>query len=92
MIPRAFRGVASRPAVLFVPGGFGTNEAMRDEEIIAFLAERGPGARYVTSVCSGSLLLGMAGLLDGYRAATHWACYGALEALGIQQGPRARRR
>ena len=70
--------------VLFVPGGFGTNAAMRDKGIIAFLAERGRQARYVTSVCSGSLLLGMAGLLDGYRAATHWACYDALEALGVQ--------
>jgi cyclohexyl-isocyanide hydratase len=72
--------------VLFVPGGFGTNAAMRDEDIVAFLAARGPSARYVTSVCSGSLLLGMAGLLDDYRAATHWACYGALEALGVQSG------
>ena len=68
--------------VLFVPGGFGTNEAMKDEEIVDFLARVGPSARYVTSVCSGSLLLGMAGLLDGYRAATHWACYDALEATG----------
>jgi cyclohexyl-isocyanide hydratase len=69
--------------MLFVPGGFGTNSAMRDEEIVAFLAEAGARARYVTSVCSGSLLLGMAGLLDGYRAATHWAAYAALEALGV---------
>ena len=72
--------------VLFVPGGFGTNAAMRDEEIVAFLAERGPGVRYVTSVCSDSLLLGMAGFLEGYRAATHWACYGTLKALGVQPG------
>ena len=68
--------------VLFVPGGFGTNAAMRDPEIVDFLAAVAPTARYVTSVCSGSLLLGMAGLLDGYRAATHWASYEALEALG----------
>ncbi len=68
--------------VLFVPGGFGTNAAMKDAAIVDFLAEIAPTARYVTSVCSGSLLLGMAGLLDGYRAATHWACYEALEAVG----------
>ena len=68
--------------VLFVPGGFGTNDAMKDVEVIDFLARVGPKARYVTSVCSGSLVLGMAGLLDGYRAATHWACYPALEAVG----------
>ncbi len=68
--------------VLFVPGGFGTNQAMADATVVDFLAEIGPTARYVTSVCSGSLLLGMAGLLDGYQAATHWACYDALEAMG----------
>ncbi len=81
--------LADAPAkldVLFVPGGFGTIDAMKDKEIVAFLAERGRDARYVTSVCSGSLLLGMAGLLDGYRAATHWACYDVLEALGVQPG------
>ena len=68
--------------MLFVPGGFGTNDAMKDAEVIDFIARVGPKARYVTSVCSGSLVLGMAGLLDGYRAATHWACYPALEAMG----------
>ncbi len=68
--------------VLFVPGGMGTNAAMKDAEIVDFLAGIGTSARYVTSVCSGSLLLGMAGLLDGYRAATHWACFDALEAVG----------
>lgn len=69
--------------VLFVPGGFGTNAAMQDVEILDFVARAGRRARYVTSVCSGSLVLGMAGLLDGYRAATHWAGYPALEALGV---------
>ena len=68
--------------VLFVPGGFGTNQAMQDRAIIDFLADVGPTARYVTSVCTGALLLGMAGLLDGYRAATHWAFRDALEATG----------
>ena len=69
--------------VLFVPGGFGSNEAMEDAEVLRFLADRGQRARYVTSVCSGSLILGAAGLLEGYKAATHWACYDALEALGV---------
>ena len=72
--------------ILFVPGGLGTVEAMKDDEINSFIAERGRDARYVTSVCSGSLLLGAAGLLDGYRAATHWATYDILEALGIDAG------
>lgn len=69
--------------VLFVPGGLGTNDIMEDAEVLRFLAERGARARYITSVCSGSLILGAAGLLEGYQAATHWACYSALEALGV---------
>ncbi len=68
--------------VLFVPGGYGTNAAMQDEAIVDFLEHSGKTARYVTSVCSGSLLLGMAGLLEGYKAATHWGCYGALAVSG----------
>ncbi|MGR9363714.1 DJ-1/PfpI family protein (plasmid) [Rhizobium leguminosarum] len=68
--------------ILFVPGGMDTNGAMRDDAVVDFLAKSGKTAKYVTSVCSGSLLLGMAGLLEGYRSATHWACYGALEATG----------
>lgn len=68
--------------VLFVPGGFGTIDAMQDREIIGFLAHAGRTARYITSVCTGSVILGMAGLLDGYRAATHWGFYKPLEALG----------
>lgn len=79
-----FADAPSELDVLFVPGGFGTNDAMADEEIIGFLAKAGRTARYVTSVCSGSLLLGMAGLLDGYRAATHWSLYDVLEALGVE--------
>jgi cyclohexyl-isocyanide hydratase len=70
--------------VLFVPGGFGSNAAMKDPEIVDFLAEAGWSARYITSVCSGSLLLGMAGLLEGYKAATHWSCYAGLEATGAE--------
>ncbi len=69
--------------VLFVPGGFGTVEAMRDQEIVDFLAHAGKTARYITSVCTGSAVLGMAGLLDGYRAATHWGFYEPLEAMGV---------
>ncbi len=87
LVPTAtFADAPAKLDVLFVPGGFGTIDAMKDKEIVAFLAKHGRSARYVTSVCSGSLLLGMAGLLDGYRAATHWACYDVLEALGVQPG------
>jgi cyclohexyl-isocyanide hydratase len=72
--------------VLFVPGGVGSNAAMEDPEILEFLSRVGTRSRYVTSVCSGSLLLGMAGLLDGYRAATHWAAYETLVAMGVTPG------
>jgi cyclohexyl-isocyanide hydratase len=57
---------------------------MADEEIIHFLEKAGPTARFVTSVCTGSALLGMAGLLDGYRASSHWEFYEPLKALGVE--------
>ena len=60
-------------ALLCVPGGFGTDEAMRDAAYLAELRRLARQARYVTSVCTGSLLLGAAGLLDGRHAACHWA-------------------
>ncbi|WAS91071.1 DJ-1/PfpI family protein [Nannocystis punicea] len=68
--------------VLFVPGGFGTFAAMQDRELLAFLADRGARAGSITSVCSGALILGAAGLLQGYRSTTHWALHDALPALG----------
>jgi len=77
-----FADVPDNLDVLFVPGGFGTVDAMQDPEILGFLARAGSTARYVTSVCTGAVILGMAGLLDGYRAATHWGFYAPLEALG----------
>ena len=70
--------------VLLVPGGMGTAEAIKDDEILNFLAEAGKTVRYVTSVCTGSLLLGAAGLLHGYKAATHWSFYEALAATGAE--------
>jgi hypothetical protein len=58
--------------------------AVQDKEILEFLALAGSTARYITSVCTRSVILGMAGLLEGYRAATHWAFYEPLEVLGIE--------
>lgn len=69
--------------VLFVPGGMDTASVMEDAASLRFLADRAPHARYVTSVCSGSLVLAAAGLLDGYRATTHWSAYDVLAAYGI---------
>ncbi len=79
-----FADVPDNLDVLFVPGGFGTNAVMQDKETLEFLAHAGATARYITSVCTGSAILGMAGLLDGYRAATHWYFYEPLEAMGIE--------
>ncbi|WP_437610115.1 DJ-1/PfpI family protein [Sorangium sp. So ce834] len=60
--------------ILFVPGGVaGTIAVMKDGEVLDFLAARAEQASYVTSVCTGSLVLGAAGLLRGHRATTHWA-------------------
>jgi cyclohexyl-isocyanide hydratase len=72
--------------VICVPGGAGTDDMVNDEEMLQFLRDQAAGARYITSVCTGSLVLGAAGLLKGYRAATHWtateflALYGAMPA------------
>jgi cyclohexyl-isocyanide hydratase len=69
--------------VLFVPGGVpGTLTMMDDPEVLAFLRDRGSKARYVTSVCTGSLILGAAGLLDGYKAASYWATVDSLKHFG----------
>jgi cyclohexyl-isocyanide hydratase len=69
--------------ILFVPGGMrGVIAVMRDRDVLDFLADRGSRAKYVTSVCTGALILGCAGLLRGYRATTHWASHDILPTLG----------
>lgn len=71
------------PDILFVPGGLkGTVAAMNDPMVISYLKTTGAQARYVTSVCTGSLLLAAAGLLDGYKATGHWQSRYALAELG----------
>ncbi len=71
-----------KPDILFVPGGPGQVEAMEDEALIGFLRRAGAEADLVTSVCTGSLLLGGAGLLRGKRATSHWISLDDLAALG----------
>lgn len=68
--------------VLFVPGGVGVNHAIEDEQMLAFVRHHAAHARYVTSVCTGALVLGAAGLLRGYRAATHWLSMDLLPLFG----------
>ncbi len=78
-----FKDCPQNPAVIFVPGGTtGTVRMMQDPEMLAFLQSRGANAEYVTSVCTGSLVLGAARLLDGYRATCHWGALEILSALG----------
>ncbi len=78
-------GFADAPPVdlLVVPGGFGTRALLDDEEILGWIRGTAAGARQVTSVCTGALLLGKAGLLQGRRAATHWAALDLLDSLGV---------
>lgn len=70
--------------LICVPGGAGVADALRDPETIAFIRTQGRRARYVTSVCMGSLLLGAAGLLRGRRASTHWAYVDLLPLVGAR--------
>jgi cyclohexyl-isocyanide hydratase len=71
--------------IICVPGGSdGTLAAMEDPEIIGFLRDRGARAKYVTSVCTGSLVLAAAGLLKGYKATSHWVARDVLKDFGAE--------
>lgn len=70
--------------ILFVPGGLGMIEVMEDPDCLAFLADRGARAKYLTSVCTGSLILGAAGLLRGYKATSHWIARSMLPLFGAE--------
>lgn len=73
--------------VLCVPGGaMGQVQMMRDPEVLEFLQQQGRTAKFITSVCTGSLILAAAGLLQGYRAACHWAFRDQLAMLGVEVG------
>jgi cyclohexyl-isocyanide hydratase len=68
--------------VIVVPGGFGVQAQLMDDTTLRFLRDQATGARWVAAVCTGSLILGAAGLLRGYRATTHWAYVDLLDAFG----------
>jgi cyclohexyl-isocyanide hydratase len=65
-----------------VPGGMGVPDVLGDRETLDFVRRQGLGAKYVTSVCTGAIILGAAGLLRGKRATTHWAYTDLLPMLG----------
>ncbi len=87
MLPSTNLADCPRAGLLCVPGGFGTRDVMQDEETLQFLRDQAAGAQYVTSVCTGSLALGAAGLLKGKRATSHWAYTSLLEKLGATYEP-----
>lgn len=86
MVIEANRTFDAAPAfdVLCVPGGPGVNALMEDEEVLAFIRAQAKSVKYITSVCTGSLVLGAAGLLKGRRATTHWASHHLLPRLGAE--------
>jgi cyclohexyl-isocyanide hydratase len=72
--------------VICIGGGLGQGAVEDDPEILAFLRKQGSTAKFITSVCGGSLFLAKTGLLFGYRAATHWAMRQQLAKLGVEVG------
>src|SRR5215468_5736336 len=72
LTPDATFEMAQQVDVLFVPGGKGIFDAMQNKKLISFLQKQAVDAAYITSVCTGSLVLAAADLLNGYKATTHW--------------------
>ena len=72
------------PDVVVVPGGTGTRDALRDERLVAWIRAADATSTWTTSVCTGALLLGAAGILDGLRATTHWAYMDDLAVYGAE--------
>ena len=84
IVPTATFADVAEADVLCIPGGISCVDAMEDEETVAWVRRVGASAQWVTSVCTGSLILGAAGLLDGYRAACHWAWREHLRLFGAE--------
>jgi len=84
LIPNTSFEKAPALDVLFVPGGLGVSTKLEDPEFLQFLKTQGNQARCVASICTGSLLLAAAGLLQGYRATTDWFSLELLELFGVE--------
>lgn len=82
LTPNATYKDAPEYDLICVPGGGGVNPLLTDEETLDFVRAQAKTARFVTSVCTGSLVLGQAGLLNGKRAATHWNAMDLLQRFG----------
>ena len=77
------------PEIVLVPGGTGTDEALEDERLVSWIRQAHETSEWTTSVCTGSLLLGAAGILDGLEATSHWLDLHELERYGAK--PTSRR-
>jgi len=75
------------PDVIVFPGGVGTRALETDDRVLGWLCRAHTGTRFTTSVCTGSIVLGAAGLLRGLPATTHWSCYRELAAHGAEPTP-----
>ena len=84
ILPTATMDGVSAADILCVPGGFGCVDMMHDDEVLDWVRRVGRSAEWVTSVCTGSLILGAAGLLKGYRATSHWAWRDYLKLFGAE--------
>ena len=82
LMPDAALADAPQLDVLHVPGGFGQEALMEDDELLAWLRRQAAGVHALFSVCTGALLCGAAGLLKGRRATTHWASFHLLPYFG----------
>ena len=82
-------GDLASPEIVLVPGGAGSRPLMQDPEVLEWLRAAHRGSTWTTSVCTGALVLGAAGILDGKRATTHWAFLEHLSDLGAEPVARA---
>jgi cyclohexyl-isocyanide hydratase len=82
LLPDAVLADAPQLDLLHVPGGFGQEAVMDDEDVLAWIRDQAAGARSLFSVCTGALICGAAGLLKGRRATTHWASMHLLPVFG----------
>ena len=84
LLPTATLDGTASADILCVPGGFGCVDVLHDDEVLDWVRRVGSEAQWVTSVCTGSLILGAAGLLQGYRATSHWAWRDYLTLFGAE--------
>lgn len=84
IVPTATLEDVTRADILCVPGGIGVTDVMMDKAAMAWVKQVGSDAQWVTSVCTGSLILGAAGLLKGYKATSHWAWHDHLSLFGAE--------